>query len=486
MIGSRGKRELQIRVDQLTREKEELLQENQRLRQENRQLKERLARAGRDSTNSSKPPSSDIVQRARAPRRGARKIGGQPGHPRHQRPSFSPQEVDVRTLHAPCRCPRCGSRDLEPLPEPVQTFQQAELVQKPLEVLEHVVQRCRCHHCNGLAEGSLPDHLQRTGLVGPRMMSLMVYLKGSLHLSYSGLAELLDHALGLKVSRGYLAKVMNRASAALEEPVEDLRQRLPHQPWLNVDETGHKENGARMWTWCFRAPQFVLFAIRASRGSPVLLEHLGEAFQGVLGCDFFSAYRKYMRSMDGKLQFCFAHLIRELKFLVDHPSPSVRIYGEPLLEAIREMFQLIHRHVEEPIQDFENRLRLRRQRILEAGTNTAAISTIDWYVKKQYPEVANLARRFQEHGESYFTFLTTPQVGPTNNAAEQALRFVVLNRRATQGTRGPRGRDFCERLWTVVGTCRMNGRSIFGYLRQAFEAWAHRRPVPPPIPEDTS
>ena len=82
-----------------------------------------------------------------------------------------------------------------------------------------------------------------------------------------------------------------------------------------MDETGHKERGRNLWTWCFRAPGYTLFKIDPSRGSKVLVEALGRQFDGVLGCNYFSAYRKCMGEMSVQVQFCLAHLIRDVKFL---------------------------------------------------------------------------------------------------------------------------------------------------------------------------
>jgi transposase len=85
----------------------------------------------------------------------------------------------------------------------------------------------------------------------------------------------------------------------------------------------------------------------------------------------------------------------------------------------------------------------------------------------------NLAERFRLHGEAYFRFITTPGIEPTNNLAEQAIRFVVLDRLVTQGTRSERGRRWCERIWTAIATCAQQGRSVFQYLRDAL--YAHLR-----------
>ena len=475
---------LEEKVQSLEKQLAQAMQIIAELRERIRQLEAQLARSNKNSGNSSKPPSSDITK---PPPTGGgssspRKIGGQPGHPRHERKLFPPEQVDERQIHGLIQCPDCGSSDLEVLPEPARVMQQVELLPKPFKVTEHVVQACRCRKCQSIQTGQLPAAIAATGLIGPRMMGLLLFMKGAMRSSYTAIEEFLDHVMGFKVCRGYLAKVMVRGSHALQPPVDELRSLLPTQQVLNVDETGHKEKGENLWTWCFRARDFVLFTIQESRGSEVLMEFLGQEFNGVLGCDYFSAYRKFMGLMSGTMQFCFAHLIRDLKFLDEHPERIMRIYAQPILRAIRRVFHLIHEQVQNPVEDFQSKLEWQKKRILALAADTACLSPIQWYVQKEYPEVFNMAERFRKHGQAYFTFITTPEIGPTNNAAEQALRFVVMDRRATQGTRSQKGRTFCERIWTTVGTCRMNKRSIFGYLCEAVTAWANGHPIPSLIP----
>jgi len=120
------------------------------------------------------------------------------------------------------------------------------------------------------------------------------------------------------IARGLLAKVVTgKLSAALQSPYEELRDALPGQSYLGIDETGHKDNGDKLWTWCFRAPAYTLFHIADSRSSDVLIDVLGAAFDGVISCDYFSAYRKFMQDSGAIMQFCLAHLIRDVKFLGD-------------------------------------------------------------------------------------------------------------------------------------------------------------------------
>ncbi len=90
----------------------------------------------------------------------------------------------------------------------------------------------------------------------------------------------------------------------------------------------------------------------------------------------------------------------------------------------------------------------------------------------------NMAKRFQKHGAAYFQFITTPGLEPTNNLAEQAIRFVVIDRLITQGTRGEAGRRWSERIWTVMATCAMQGRSAYDFLLEAVQASFQDRPAP--------
>ena len=121
--------------------------------------------------------------------------------------------------------------------------------------------------------------------------------------------------------------IIAKVSKALELPYEQLLKSLPDEERLNVDETGHRQNRLRQWIWCFRASLYTLFKIDPTRSADVLIDVLGAEFNGVLGCDYFSAYRRYLREFDASLQFCLAHLIRDVKFLTSCPTRRNRSMG---------------------------------------------------------------------------------------------------------------------------------------------------------------
>lgn len=438
-----------------------------------------LAKARKNSATSSKPPSSDIVKppkKQAEAKRGKRKRGGQPGHPRHQRTAFTEEQLDQAWEYRLDDCPCCHGK-LQDLHRPPKRLQQVDLRILPVVIEEHRAIAQWCEECQRVHYGALPEELVRAGLIGPRLTAFVGFLKGACHLSFSSIRKLFRDVMKMPVSRGLLAKVVGKVSASLKNPYEELLRLLPEQDSLNVDETGHKDQGQRLWTWCFRASLFTLFKISPSRGCDVLLEVLGREFDGVLGCDYFSAYRKYMRLNENvTLQFCLAHFIRDVKFLAEHPNPKNREYGKRLVEDLRKLFRTIHRR-----QEFasETTFRASLERIA---------ADVCWDAFMESPgtrEAENIAERFRQNTEGFFRFITTPGIEPTNNLAEQAIRFVAIHRRITQGTRGETGQTWCERIWTAVGTCAQQARSVFEFLHEAVLAFLMGTPAPSLLP-DTS
>ena len=424
-------------------------------------LQTQLAAKNKNSATSSKPPSSDLIKPP--PEGGAaapRACGGQPGHPRQQRTPFPPEVLTGGChLHQLAACPCCG-HDLLPSSLTPRIVQQIEIVDLPLLIEEHRGLPAWCPQCQKMHYAPLPQVIEQGGLVGPRLTAVIAFLKGVCHASFSTIRKFLRDVVCVTISRSHLRTIIGKVTEALETPYEALLSQLRQESVLNVDETGHKDNGQRWWTWCFRASLFTLFKIDPTRSGDVLLQTLGEEFDGVLGCDYFSAYRRYMRECNVLVQFCLAHLIREIRFLTTLPDRAERAYGERLLEAFKEVFALIHRREQFSAQEFELGLQAARQRVLHVGTEEVPSGK----------HSQNLGKRFRQHGESYFRFITTPGLEPTNNVAEQAIRFVVIDRHITQGTRSAGGRQWCERIWTVIATCAQQGRSVFEYLYQAVQA----------------
>ena len=424
-------------------------------------LEAELAKAKKNSSNSSKPPSSDMIKPPKPPAKDGnkRQRGAQPGHQQHLRPIFPPEVVNHIEPYTLDRCPDCGG-SLRLAKRPPDILQQVEITDTPTIVTEHRGLAYWCPHCQKFHYAPLPDAVAKAGLFGPRLTALVAFMKGVCHASFSTVRKFLRDVVRVDVSRGYLAKLIAKVSESLAAAYAELFARLPGEAVLNIDETGHKEYREKFWTWCFRAQFYTLFRIDKSRGSKVLVEVLGKEFDGVLGCDYFGAYRKYMREFDVLVQFCLAHLIRDVKFLSTLPGREEQVYGKRVRAALRELFAVIHRRDKITAAGFQKALEAARQQVLKVATTRVPKGN----------HAQNLAKRFREHGEAYFRFITTPGIEPTNNLAEQAIRFVVIDRRITQGTRSETGRRWCERIWTVIATCAQQGRSAFNFILDSVHA----------------
>jgi transposase len=436
------------------------------------ELREQLASARKDSSTSSKPPSSDIVKAKPAPDPGTGKrlIGGQPGHPMHQREPFPPEQVTHFEEHHLDLCPCCNG--------PVyrnahfaRVVQQVDIGSPPLTIEQHTSPEYWCDRCQRGYKAPMPSHIDKGGLAGAELTALIAFMKGACHASFSTIRIFLRDIVKVTISRGELSKIIAKVSEALDGPYEELLLLLPNQPVVNADETGHKDNGDRWWTWCFRAELFTVYHIDAYRSADVLMDVLGKEFKGVVGCDYFSAYRRYMRECGVRLQFCLAHLIRDVKFLTTLPDARDRRYGEDLRAALKDLFEVFHQRERLSEGVFQTRLQAARDQVMRVGL--AAPAT-------QHGQ--NMEKRFRDHGAAYFTFVTTPGVEPTNNLAEQAIRFVVIDRHITQGTRSEGGRHFCERIWTVIATCVQQGKSVYCLLREAVGNWLEGKPAPSLLP----
>jgi transposase len=438
-------------------------------------LQEQLSAARKDSSTSSKPPSSDIVKPSSSPLpagQDKRKRGGQPGHPKHERALFSQEQLTDSFVHPLDACPDCGG-PLRPNGGLARIVQQVDIQETPLSIEQHTCPEYWCACCERSFKAALPEHIEKGGLVGPRLTTLIAFLKGACHASFSTIRKFIRDVVEVTLSRGLLKKVIGKVSDALEGPYEELLKTLPDQDHVNVDETGHKDNGKLMWTWCFRAEMYTLFKIDPHRSADVLMEVLGQEFEGVLGCDHFSAYRRYMREWGVLVQFCLAHLIRDVKFLTTLPNQQERAYGERLRESLRTLFGVIHRREELPAREFQRQLKAAREAVLLAGTTNIPSGR----------HAQTMAKRLRTYGASYFTFVTTPGVQPTNNLAEQAIRFVVIDRLITQGTRSEAGQRWCERIWTVMATCAQQGRVVFDYLSEAVQRYFKGEAAPSLLPE---
>jgi len=438
-------------------------------------LERQLALRKQNSTNSSKPPSSDGL--AGEPRlrgrgkRSRRKPGGQPGHRGAHRPLVPAERVDEIRHLWPAVCRRCGHRLPTQLEQaqssgPVQRHQVTELPPIRAHITEYQCHGVVCDECGASTRAVLPPEVK--GNFGPQLTALIAYLTVVCRMPRRVVEALLEQVLSIEMSLGSTQKCWEEASQAVAVPCQELEEQLQDEAVLNVDETGWRTNGDKRYLWAFVAGQFVVYTVAGTRGSEVLVRLLGAVFRGVLCSDRFSAYLKYH---SGKAQFCWAHLKRNLLGILElTKNSSVERFCRDALAAHARLFRLWHKFRSGQID--------RRQLLLRSLPIQKRIFALaEQHLDSAHREVGNLARALFEHNERLFTFLEQEGVEPTNNRAERALRTGVQWRKICFGNRSATGELATARLLTVAETCQLQKLNILAYLSAALAG--HRRQQQP-------
>jgi transposase len=448
-------------IAQLLRQNELQAKQIRFLTEENQRLRERIARLEKNSSNSSKPPSSDITNpQPPNTKKKKRKIGGQKGHSKHNRPLFEADEIDKTVIHK-LSAEEVLRRRLVPLAQTESALQQIDLPKKPYLVIDHRVQLY--HAPNGtIIKARLSKEIRKAGLFSTRMTALTGYLKARCHMSYSTVRSFFNDIMDLDISQGYLSKLCTqKLSAALRPAYAEVAQHIRNAPIVGTDETGHKNPAYKSsWTWCQQTLEAVLFYISNSRASQVLIDILGIDYCGIIICDYFSANKKFVQLSKALVQYCWAHLIRDIKFLLTLGHQTLERWAQALLDILRKIFELWKtRH-----QCHQGRYKKTIEKLKKAFLRKVRRPP-------SHNEAVNIKKRFIDGVDKcYFLFLEREGVSPTNNLSEQAIRFVVIDRRITQGTRSWAGMRWCERAWTVVATCARQKQSVYQFFLNALNA----------------
>jgi len=408
-----------------------------------------------NSRNSSKPPSSDgpVQSGNRAARRtSGRQRGAQPGHKGHYRQLVEPEQVGQ--IHE-CRPPEvceCGGPIREGRP------MRHQVVDVPARVLaevrEYRLYHGVCEHCRKVHSSELPAGVPR-GQIGPRALALVGWLGSRMHLTQGKIRDLLARVLGVDFSVGAISQAQGLVAQALQAPVAAAAQTLTQAGALHMDETSMPREGQRSsWAWAVVQPELVVYTIMPSRARYVAQALIGKEPAGWLVSDRYAVYDWVDVQ---RRQVCWAHLLRDLRRISERAAEPGRL-GRRLLGLGYLMFRWRERgrRTEAEFEPLQRRFR----QALDAGAaqqlcgRTAATCT-------------NLLALWP----ALWAFLRRPGIEPTNNAAEQALRTLVLKRKISGLTRSRRGEEFIARGYSAVETCRRQGRDALDFLQQAMRAF---------------
>jgi transposase len=426
-----------------------------------------------NSSNSSKPPSSDLpgMQGRKGKSRRKRKRGGQPGHEGATRELVPESEIDQVVACLPeQRCP-CGGRvsvTEERAPERQQKF---ELPRVRPEVTEYQLFSGCCATCGRTHRGQLPSGVS-SGILGPRALATVAVYSGEYHLSKRQIEQVLQDQFGLPVALGTISNAEAKVSEALQSPVQEAREYVKQQAVVHADETGHRMAGKRAWVWTAVTSLVAVFLVRASRGSAVAKELLGEGFRNILVSDRWNAYNW----LDiAQRQLCWAHLIRDFKKIAERGGASKAI-ADPILEHVKQMFVLWRR-----VKDGKRTHRWLQLQML--GIRPEIEGLLEQGTCCGHRKTEGTCKRILKARVALWLFVDLAGVEPTNNLAERMIRPYVLWRKMSCGTQSERGNVFVQRLLTVTATCRLQQRNVFDYLTAAINAHLRGTEIPSLIPD---
>lgn len=438
-----------------------------------RRVAELEARLNQNSSNSSRPPSSDPpgTSRSAKPTTTGRRPGGQPGHKQSKRELLPPEQVDeVIELPAPKKCGRCHRRLLGRVVD----FLRHQFIETP--PIKPVVTEYRCHgreclDCGTATYAELPPEVAGHTF-GERLTGIIVLLSGKYRLSKRKVRDALSDLLGVRLSLGSVSNREAETTLALAAPVLEAEKFIRAADFANADETGWfegKANGRakRAWLWVVATSRVVLFRISTSRGGEVAKALLGEDFTGFLTTDRWCGYNWYDIALR---QLCWSHLTRDFQSFIDRGGEGARI-GALLMKERNRMFKWWHRVRDGtlPRVTFERRMKKVRKSVGRLLREASA---------RAHGKTAGMATEILKLENAMWTFVQVEGLEPTNNFGEQTIRHAVMYRKTSFGTQSPEGSRFVERILTTVMTLKQQKRNVLEFLTEAIRA--HRRALPPP------
>ncbi len=425
-----------------------------------------------NSQNSSRPPSADPPAKRPLPERSPspRKQGGQPGHKGTTRKLVAEDRLDQVIDHWPASCSSCG-HDLDPCNHDQagapHRHQVTELPAIAVTVTEHRAHALRCPGCAHTTRAELPQGARESAF-GPRLQAAIALLSVRNRISRRDASELCGELFGCAVSTGSVDAICQRASAALASPYACLREAVKDAPVLFVDETGWRNAGQKRTLWGAITDTSAAFHIAADRHERELPELIGEGFAGIVSSDRWWAYD----CLDpARRQVCWAHLLRDFRRHSEGLAEQGR-FGEAGLEICRELFGAW-----EAFATHGDRRRLARE-IAPIKRRLRALLEPHHKTTTRNRRFRTFARNLLKLWPALWTFTEVEGVEPTNNRAERGLRSAVIYRKISLGSQSQAGEHFAERMLSVSQTCRLQGRSFFGFLVEALMASARASPAP--------
>jgi transposase len=261
-----------------------------------------------------------------------------------------------------------------------------------------------------------------------------------------------------------------RTSEALALAYEDTLLAVQSSPFVHADETGWREGRKKAWLWTAATPLLKVFRVDERRNREAFRRLLFD-FDGVLVTDRWSVYRDHDPDFR---QLCWAHILRNFKGLVERGGTAKRL-GVAGQAVVADLFLWWYRFRDGEI----TRLGLRRGL---APIRARFLRLLKRHEANPDSNARKMSRDLIEYEACLWTFDRVEGVEPTNNEAERTIRKAVLWRKCSFGSASPAGSRFVERMLTVCGSLRAQGRSILAFLEESIRAALLGQPHPSILP----
>jgi len=441
--------ELYSIIYKLISEVESLKKISAELRQENNFLKQQLEKyqTPKNSSNSSKPPSSDFpkIQKTQSLRTPSdKKPGGQPGH---EGTTLKMTDTpDTVQKHSPNYCNCCGEDLSGYQPHFIGRRQVVDIPPiKPI-ITEHQLFEVCCP-CGQNNRASYPNGVVTSVSYGPGVQSLVAYLSVRQYLPVERITELLSSLFGLSLSTGGVCYLLEKVKQKAAPVYESIRQFVLKGKVIGADETGVNINGKNYWAWTFQNSWATYIAINKSRGTKAIDQIMPEGFgNNILVTDCWPSYFK--ESAAGH-QLCTAHLLRELKYLSQKNPDNTWAprFSKLITDAlqVRSEEELAPQESKEIIQTF--------QQLIKEPVN------------QKIKEFVSSQKRMVKYSDYVFAFLDNHHIPPDNNGSERAIRNFKVKLKVSNFFKSTAGSDGYAIIRSVIDTAIKNNQNPYEATR---------------------
>ncbi len=429
-------------------------------------VKELEDRLGKDSHNSSKPPSSDGYKKRPVSLREPteRKSGGQQGHT-GKTLSFS-EAPDEIVVHSPGECSGCGHSLSETSGEEGERRQVLDLPPLALVTTEHRALCKVCPHCGVQNVGAFPEEVSLGVGYGAHLKAFALYLQNYQFLPSARITEMLSDLFGTTFREGTLFRVQQAASQKLEGFLSYLRELLVGSSVVHFDETGLRICGKLNWLHSASTPDLTLYKAHPKRGKAGMdVADVLPSFTGVAVHDGWASYLAYTC----RHALCNAHHLRELTALYEQEKQEWASKMRHLLVEIKRAVEASKAEgaaqLPPPLrQEFLTRYHALLKEGFDANPPNLTVATGKRGRKKQ-SKAYNLLRRLEQGCEETLRFMDDFSVPFDNNLAERDIRMMKVQRKVSGGFRSAEGADAFCRIRSYISTLRKQGQSVLTALQ---------------------